>query len=94
MSTALLRHVLKLIGTAIHVDTLTKGLTNVLELNFNILDLDMLHLHLGNFSLRHITHVESRLPILICIQFFKFQILSTMNYRGLTNSWLIPKNPC
>jgi hypothetical protein len=40
----LLRHDLKLIGTAIHVLQLD---SNVLDLGFNVLDLDF---HLGNFK--------------------------------------------
>jgi hypothetical protein len=51
------RHVLKLIGTAILVDTLTKRLTSVLDLDFNFVDLD---LHLGNFRLQSSQHQSRR----------------------------------
>ena len=57
MSTALLRHVLKAIGTVICVLQLD---TSVLQLDFNVLGLNF---HLANIRLGNICHTECRLPI-------------------------------
>jgi hypothetical protein len=54
-STALLRHVLKAIGTVIRVLQLD---TSVLQLDFNVLAL-----HFANIRLGNICHTECRLPI-------------------------------